>query len=130
MLFQFKSFARIAFNKTAQICFFECLFQKTAAKIAGAFALNRKQKGLYLYPKNLKAKANLWLWGMKDFLILCVLAVVSVILLVEFGWLVPAAVTLCFAFLTIRKEDMTVLDYIRYAVKYFLTDQQYYEWRQ
>ena len=25
---------------------------------------------------------------------------------------------------------MTVLDYIRYAVKYFLTDQQYYEWRQ
>ncbi len=84
----------------------------------------------YLYPKNLKAKANLWLWGMKDFLILCILAVVSVILLVEFGWLVSAAVTLCFAFLTIRKEDMTVLDYIRYAVRYFLTDQQYYEWRQ
>ena len=84
----------------------------------------------YLYPKNLKAKANLWLWGMKDFLILCVLAVVSVILLVEFGWLVLAAVTLCFAFLTIRKDDMTVLNYIRYAVKYFLTDQQYYEWQQ
>ena len=84
----------------------------------------------YLYPKNLKAMANLWLWGMKDFLILCVLAVVSVFLLVEFGWLVPVAVTLCFAFLTIRKEDMTVLDYIRYAVKYFLTDQQYYEWRE
>ena len=84
----------------------------------------------YLYPKNLKAKANLWLWGMKDFLILCILAVVSVILLVEFGWLVPAAVTLYFAFLTIRKEDMTVLYYIRYAVKYFLTDQQHYEWRQ
>lgn len=37
----------------------------------------------YLYPKNLKAKANLWLWGMKDFLILCVLAVVSIVLLVE-----------------------------------------------
>ena len=84
----------------------------------------------YLYPKNLKAKANLWLWGMKDFFILCVLAVVTVILLVGCGWLIPAAVTLCYAFLTIRKEDMTVLDYIRYAVKYFLTDQQYYEWRE
>ena len=84
----------------------------------------------YLYPKNLKAKATLWLWGMKDFFILCFLAGVSVILLVEFVWLVPAAVTLCFAFLTIRKEDMTVLDYIRYAVRYFLTDQQYYEWRE
>ena len=84
----------------------------------------------YLYPKNLKAKANLWLWGMRDFLILCALAVVSVVLLVKFGWLIPAAVTLCFAFLTIRKDDMTVLDYIRFAVKYFLTDQQYYEWRE
>lgn len=68
--------------------------------------------------------------GNERLFILCVLAVVSVILLVEFGWLVPAAVTLCFAFLTIRKEDMTVLDYIRYAVRYFLTDQQYYEWRE
>lgn len=84
----------------------------------------------YLYPKDLKAKANLWLWGMRDFLILCALAVVSVVLLVKFGWLIPAAAALCFAFLTIRKDDMTVLDYIRFAVKYFLTDQQYYEWRE
>ena len=84
----------------------------------------------YLYPKNLKAKANLWLWGMRDFLILCALAVVSVVLLVKFGWLIPAAAAPCFAFLTIRKDDMTVLDYIRFAVKYFLTDQQYYEWRE
>ena len=84
----------------------------------------------YLYPKNLKAKANLWLWGMRDFLILCALAVVSVVLLVKFGWLIPSAAALCFAFLTIRKDDMTVLDYIRFAVKYFLTNQQYYEWRE
>lgn len=65
---------------------------------------------------------------MKDFLILCVSAMISVVLLVELGWLIPAAITLCFAFLTIRKEDMTVLDYIRYAVRYFITQQQYYEW--
>ena len=35
----------------------------------------------YLYPKNLKSKANLWLWGMKDFAVLCVAALVSVLAL-------------------------------------------------
>lgn len=83
----------------------------------------------YLYPQNLKSKANLWLWGLRDFIILSISTVLSVIGLVELGWLAPAAITLCFGFLSIRKEDMTVLDYVKYAGKYFLTDQQYYEWK-
>lgn len=83
----------------------------------------------YLYPKNLKSKANLWLWGMRDFILLCASALLSIFALVELGWLIPAALTLCFAFLTVRKDEMTVLDYLKYAIRYFLTDQQYYEWR-
>lgn len=83
----------------------------------------------YLYPKNLKAKANIWLWGMRDFIILGVCVLLSIVALVKLGWLIPAAVTLCFGFLTIRKDDMTVLDYMKYAVKYFLTEQQTYKWR-
>ncbi len=83
----------------------------------------------YLYPQNLTAKANLWLWSMKDFIIIVSAAIVSLVLLVELGWLIPAALTLCYAFLTIRKDDVTVLDYIRYAVRYFVSKQQYYEWR-
>ncbi len=83
----------------------------------------------YLYPQNLTAKANLWLWGMRDFIIIVSAAIISVVLLVELGWLIPAALTLCYAFLTIRKDEITVLDYIRYAVRYFMTKQQYYEWR-
>lgn len=83
----------------------------------------------YLYPQNLTAKAELWLWGMRDFIILCTATVASVVLLVELGWYVPAALTLCFAFLTIRKDDITVLDYIKYAGRYFISTQQYYEWR-
>ena len=83
----------------------------------------------YLYPKNLKAKANLWLWGMRDFILLCASALLSIFALVELGWLIPAALTLCFAFLTVRKDDMTVLEYLKYAIRYFLTDQQYYEWK-
>ena len=83
----------------------------------------------YLYPKNLKSKANLWLWGMRDFILLCASALLSIFALVELGWLIPAALTLCFAFLTVRKDEMTVLEYLRYAIRYFLTDQQYYEWK-
>lgn len=83
----------------------------------------------YLYPKNLKSKANLWLWGMRDFILLCASALLSILALVELGWLIPTALTLCFAFLTVRKDEMTVLDYLKYAIRYFLTDQQYYEWK-
>ena len=83
----------------------------------------------YLDPKNLKAKANLWLWGMKDFIILAVIALVAIVLFVVTGWIAPIAMALCFAVLTIRKDDMTVLDYLKYATRYFILDQQYYKWR-
>lgn len=83
----------------------------------------------YYYPQNLKAKANIWLWGMRDFIILGVGVLLSVVALVKLGWIVPAAITLCFGFMTIRSGDMTVLEYIRYAARYFITEQQYYKWR-
>ena len=59
----------------------------------------------FLYPQNLKAQANMWLWGMRDFIILAICALLSVVAAVELGWLIPAAGTLCFGFLTIRKDD-------------------------
>ena len=83
----------------------------------------------YLYPQNLKATANLWLWSLKDFAILGVSALLSVVILVQLRFFVPAAVTMFFGFLTIRMDDATVLDFIRYAVRYFISTQQYYEWR-
>lgn len=83
----------------------------------------------YLYPQNLKATANLWLWGLRDFLILGVCALLSIVILVETGFALPLALTFCFGFLTIRLDDTTILDFIRYAVRYFITQQQYYEWR-
>lgn len=67
--------------------------------------------------------------GMRDFILVCASALLSIFALVELGWLIPAALTLCFAFLTVRKDEMTVLEYLKYAIRYFLTDQQYYEWK-
>ena len=83
----------------------------------------------YIYPKDMKAKANLWLWSLRDFAILGIALLLSAVLLVQFGLLPPAAMTLCFGFLTIRMDDTTVLDFIKYAVRYFISTQQYYEWR-
>lgn len=56
----------------------------------------------YLYPQNLKATANLWLWSLRDFAILCIAVLLSALALVQLGMFIPAAVTLCFGFLTIR----------------------------
>ena len=83
----------------------------------------------YLYPQNLKAAANLWLWSLKDFVVLAVAALFSARVLVQLRIYLPAAVTLCYGFLTIRMDDTTVLDFIKYAVRYFISTQQYYEWR-
>ena len=83
----------------------------------------------YLYPQNLRAEARLWLWSLKDFAILGIAALLSVVALARLATVLPAAVTLCFGFLSIRMDETTVLDYLRYATRYFISTQQYYEWR-
>ena len=83
----------------------------------------------YVYPQNLKATANLWLWSLKDFTILGVSLLLSIVVLVQFRWLIPIVVTLCYGFLTIRMDETTILDFIKYAVRYFISTQQYYEWK-
>ena len=83
----------------------------------------------YLYPQNLKASANMWFWSLKDFAILGIAALLSIVRLVELRFLLPAAATLCFAFLSIRMDETTILDYLRCAARYFITTQQYFEWR-
>lgn len=83
----------------------------------------------YLYPQNLKARVNLWLWSLGDFLIFSIAALVSAAIFLNTGIMLPGALSLCHGFLTIRKDDMAVADFIGCAVRYFLTGQQYYEWR-
>ena len=83
----------------------------------------------YIYPQNLKARANMWLWSLRDFAIICVALLVSVLALAETGLLFPMALTLGYGFLSIRLDDTTVLDYIEYAVSFFIAAQQHYEWR-
>ena len=63
---------------------------------------------------------------------LCILAgaaLLSVLALVQLRIFLPAAAVLCYGFLTIRMDDTTVLDFMKYAVRYFISTQQYFEWR-
>jgi hypothetical protein len=83
----------------------------------------------YLYPQDLKAVAKLWLWSLKDFAVIGISLLLSVLLITQTGFAVPIALSLLYGFLTIRLEDTTILDFIRYATKYFLTSEQYFEWR-
>lgn len=83
----------------------------------------------YIYPQNLKAQAKLWLWNLKDLSIIGVAMLISVLAFAQIQLCLPLVGTLLYAFLTIRIEEMSVLDFIKRAVRFFITAQQYYEWR-
>ena len=86
-------------------------------------------EGLYIYPDNLKSRAALWLWQLRDIGIIGVCALISVLSLTQAGFVLPIVLTAVYAFLTIRFEDTSILDFIRYACAYFFARQQLYEWR-
>ncbi|MGN0592073.1 MAG: hypothetical protein ACI4JQ_02370 [Ruminococcus sp.] len=83
----------------------------------------------YIYPQNLKSGAKLWLWNICDLLILCLGLILSVVIFTQFRTFLSFAITAAYAFLTIRMEEITVMDYLFCAVKFFVTAQQIYHWR-
>lgn len=77
----------------------------------------------------MKAKANMWLWSLKDFAIIGIGALLSAVFLIYLHKLLLVGIFAVYAFMTIRLDETTVMDYIKYAFKYFITTQQYFEWR-
>lgn len=80
---------------------------------------------MYIYPDNLKSRATLWLWQLKDIGIIGVCAVLSILLWTQAGLVPPMVLTGVYAFLTIRFEDTSILDFIRYACEFFFIRQQF-----
>lgn len=62
-------------------------------------------------------------------MILCVAVLIAAVIFLNYGQPLPAALALTYGFLTIRKDDITVVDFLGYAARFFLTSQQYFEWR-
>jgi hypothetical protein len=84
----------------------------------------------YIYPANLKAAANLWLWSLKSVCVIGVCALLSVLALAQLKTVLPLGFTAGFAFLTIRMDDLTILDFLRNATRFFISTQQHYEWKE
>ena len=84
---------------------------------------------MYIYPENLKAKAMLWLWELRDVAIIGVGLLLSVLALTQTGSYLPMVIIAVFAILTIRHDNASILDFIRYAGAFLLTKQQQFEWR-
>lgn len=83
----------------------------------------------YIYPENLKAKPTMWLWDLKDFVLIGIGMLISVVLLIQAHILISLVMVMIYAFLTIRLDDSTILEFIKLAVRYFITTQQDFRWR-
>ena len=56
--------------------------------------------------------------------------VLSVLALAQLGLVPPLIATVLYAFLSIRLEDASILDFLRYAMCFLFLKQQYFEWRE
>lgn len=87
-------------------------------------------KRQYLYPQNMRTQAKLWFWGLRDIIILAVALTVSVVSWAKLNFIVPAAMTFVYGFLSMRLDDTSIIDYIKRAARYFISTQQYFEWKE
>ena len=55
--------------------------------------------------------------------------ILSVLALAQLGLVPPLIATVLYAFLSIRLEDASILDFLRNSVCFLLLHQQIYEWR-
>ena len=83
---------------------------------------------MYIYPDNLKAKATLWLWELRDVAIIGIALLLSVFALAHGAGFTLLIGAVLYAFLTIRVEDNSILDFLRFATLFLLLQQQYFEW--
>lgn len=84
----------------------------------------------YIYPHNLKSQAKLWFWNLRDIAIIGVALLISILALSQIKLFFPLALTLVYMFLSIRFDETSVLDFMKQGVKYFLLNQQYFEWKE
>ena len=88
-----------------------------------------EMKTIYIYPDNLTAKAMLWLWELRDIGIIGVGLLISVLALTQTGIALPLVLTAVYAFLSIRFDGTSILDFLKYAAAFLITKQQFYDWR-
>lgn len=76
------------------------------------------------------AKATLWLWELKDIAVIGVALIISMLAITKAGLVFPLVIAAVYAFLSIRFDGVSILDFIRFAVSFFIIKPQHYEWRE
>lgn len=94
------------------------------------FILVREAFTIYIYPDNLRAKPKLWLWELRDVAVIGIGFLLSVLALANGAGMLLMILTVLFAFLSIRMEGASILDFLRCAVCFLFLHQQYYEWKE
>ena len=85
---------------------------------------------MYIYPEHLKGKSTMFLWTLRDMLIIIAGTIISAIFLRAFHIMLPAVFIGVYAFLTMRIDnELNIADYIRFAFRFFITTQQIFYWR-
>ena len=84
---------------------------------------------MYIYPSNLRAKPMMWLWELRDLFILVAAAIIAVLSVSQLGFTPPIIFVAVYAFLTIRFEDYSIMDFLTNAFKFFMFKQRVYKWR-
>ncbi len=85
---------------------------------------------IYIYPDNLRAKAKLWLWELRDVAVIGIGGLLSVLALAQGFGVLLLIITVLYAFLSIRMEGASILDFLRCAIFFLFLHQQYYEWKE
>ena len=72
----------------------------------------------------------LWLWELRDVAVIGTLLLLAVFALAHGAGFAMLIVAFLYAFLTIRVEDNSILDFLRFAAAFLIFQQQYYEWEE
>ena len=84
---------------------------------------------MYIYPHNLKERPMIWLWRIKDALIFGIGVLLSVVILINFNWMLPLVLSMIYAILAIRIDDYSIASFLGNAINYFLISPQEYDWQ-
>lgn len=83
---------------------------------------------MYIYPDHLNSKATLWVWTLKNIIIIGIFLLFGVLAFAISRSFIFLIAGFLYMILTIRVEDNSIMGFLQYASGYFLYGQQKYIW--
>lgn len=84
---------------------------------------------MYLYPNNLRARPMLWLWYLKDIVVIGVITLIAVFVYAQFSNIYLIVGVAVYAILSLRFDDLSILDILTHLCRFFILEQQNFTWK-